>query len=66
MTLKEILQKELETIKKLDTTNINYRGHMGYLLEVKDRIRRLYVCTLGDILNYIDYIEYDGDKHNYE
>ena len=64
MTLKEIIQKELETIKKLDTTSINYRGHMGYLLEVKDRIRRLYACSLGDILNYIDYIEHDYKNYD--
>ena len=57
MNLAKIIQEELKIIKKLDTTHINYQGEMGYFLEVKDRIRRLYACTLLDILNYIDYLE---------
>lgn len=61
MTLEEIIKKELKIVEKeLDTRHIFYQGQMGYFLEVKDRIRRLYACTLQDILNYIDYIE--GEK----
>ena len=57
MTLEKIIKQELKIIEKLDTTHINYQGQMGYFLAVKDRIRRLYACTLRDILNYIDYLE---------
>ena len=60
MTLEKIIKQELKIIEKLDTTHITYQGQMGYFLEVKDRIRRLYACTLRDILNYIDYLE--GEK----
>ena len=56
MTLEEIIKKELKLVEELDTRNIKYGEHMGYLLAIKERQRIMYKLVLEDILKYIDYI----------
>lgn len=50
----ESIKKEKELLEKHKYTT-NQINQLGYLIENLNRIRKLYICILEDIINYFDF-----------